>query len=141
MHARPTGTQQTPAGRLYAGRGRHEALEELNAAERLQSQMEGSHALASQVTGWLLATQARAGLPGEARAGIAALAEQEARSGEVRSADAAIYLEERQPTATLSALASVLHGTAPVVGYITVMEAHLLAGLAHRQLGDERAAN
>jgi LuxR family maltose regulon positive regulatory protein len=47
-------------GRLYAGRGRHhEALEELRAAERLQSHMEGSHALASQVTGWMLATQAR----------------------------------------------------------------------------------
>jgi LuxR family transcriptional regulator, maltose regulon positive regulatory protein len=129
-------------GRLFAGRGRHhEALQEITAAERLQSQMEGSHALASQVTGWLLATQARAGLPGEARAGIAALDEQEARSGEVRNADAVICLEEREPAAALRALASVLDGTAPVVGYPTVMEAHLLAGLAHRQLGDQRAAN
>jgi hypothetical protein len=34
-----------------------------------ESGLEGSHALASQVTGWLLATQARLGLPGEARAG------------------------------------------------------------------------
>ncbi len=48
-------------GMLHAGRGRHhEALEEFGAAEHLQSQLEGSHALASQVTGWLLATQARA---------------------------------------------------------------------------------
>ena len=38
-------------------------------------------------------------------------------------------------------MASVLDGTAPVTGYVTVMEAHLLAGLAHRQLGDHRAAN
>ena len=129
-------------GRLYAGRGRHhEALEELSAAERLQSQMEGSHALASQVTGWMLATQARAGLPGEARARLAALDEQEARSGEVRNADAVICLAEGNPAAALSALASVLDGTAPVIGYTTVMEAHLLAGLAHRQLGDQRAAN
>jgi LuxR family transcriptional regulator, maltose regulon positive regulatory protein len=129
-------------GRLYAGRGRHhEALEELNAAERLRSQMEGSHALASQVTGWLLATQARAGLPGEARARLAALDEQEARSGEVRSADAVICLAEGEPAAALSALASVLDGTAPVVGYTTLIEAHLLAGLAHRELGDQRAAN
>ena len=129
-------------GRLYAGRGRHhEALEELSAAERLQSQMEGSHALASQVTGWTLATQARAGLPGEARAGLAALDEQEARSGEVRTADAVICLAEGQPAAALSAVASVLDGTAPVMGYTTVMEAHLLAGLAHRQLGEQRAAN
>ena len=129
-------------GRLYAGRGRHrEALEELSAAECLQSQMAGSHALASQVTGWRLATQARAGLPGTARAGLAALDEQEARSGDVRNADAVICLAEGDPAAALSALASVLDGTAPVIGYPTVMEAHLLAGLAHRQLGDQRAAN
>jgi LuxR family maltose regulon positive regulatory protein len=129
-------------GRLYAGRGRHrEALEELSAAERLQSQMEGSHAMASQVTGWMLATQARAGLPGEARARLAALDEQEARSGEVRNADAVICLAEGEPAAALSALASALDGTAPVMGYPTVMEAHLLAGLAHRHLGEQRAAN
>ena len=129
-------------GRLYAGRGRHhEALEELSEAERLQSQMEGSHAMASQVTGWMLATQARAGLPGEARARLAALDEQEARSGEVRNADAVICLAEGEPAAALSALASALDGTAPVMGYTTVMEAHLLAGLAYRQLGEQRAAN
>ena len=52
------------SGMLQAGRGRHhEALEEFSAAEHLGSQLEGSHALASQVTGWMLATQARAGLP------------------------------------------------------------------------------
>ena len=49
------------SGILHAGRGRHhEALEEFGAAEHLRSQLEGSHALASQMTGWLLATQARA---------------------------------------------------------------------------------
>ena len=35
----------------------------------------------------------------------------------------------------------VLDGTAPVIGDVTVVEAHLLAGLAHRELGDQRAAN
>jgi len=29
----------------------------------------------------------------------------------------------------------------PVIGYVTMVEAHLLAGLAHRELGDQRAAN
>jgi LuxR family maltose regulon positive regulatory protein len=38
-------------------------------------------------------------------------------------------------------VADVLDGTAPVLGDVTVMEAHLLAGLAHRQLGDQRAAS
>ena len=59
----------------------------------------------------------------------------------MRNADAAICLAEDEPAAALSALASVLDGTAPVIGYTTVMEAHLLAGLAHRQLGDQHAAN
>jgi len=36
---------------------------------------------------------------------------------------------------------AVLDGTAQVIGYLTVVEAHLLAGLAHRDLGDQRAAN
>jgi len=129
-------------GFLLAGRGRHrEALEEFRAAERPRAELEGPHALANQATGWMLATQARAGLPGEARAGLAALDEEEARSGEVRTGDAAICLAEGEPAAALSAVASVLDGTAPVIGYTTIMEAHLLAGLAYRQLGDQRAAN
>ena len=129
-------------GILHAGRGRHrEALEEFSAAERLRSQLEGSHALASQVTGWLLATQARLGMTGEARAWLAALDDERAGSGEIRNACAVICLAEGDPAAALGALQDVLDGTAPVIGYVTVVEAHLLAGLAHRQLGDQRAAN
>jgi LuxR family maltose regulon positive regulatory protein len=130
------------AGMLHAGRGRrHEALEEFSAAEHLASQLEGSQALASQVTGWLLATKARLGMPGEARALLAALDDERASSGEIRNARAVICLAEGDPAAALGAVADVLDGTAPVLGYGTVMEAHLLAGLAHRELGDQRAAN
>src|SRR5208282_4391794 len=130
------------AGILHAGRGRHhEAFEEFSAAEHLGSQLEGSHALASQVTGWLLATQARLGMTGEARAVLAALDDQRAGSGEIRNADAVICLADGDPAAALAAVQDVLDGTAPVIGYVTVVEAHLLAGLAHRELGDQRAAN
>ena len=130
------------AGMLHAGRGRrHEALEEFGAAEDLASQLEGSQALASQMTGWLLATQARLGLPGEARARLAALDDERAGSGEIRNARAVICLAEGDPADALGALRDVLDGTAPVLGYVTVVEAHLLAGLAHRELGDQRAAN
>ena len=130
------------AGMLHAGRGRHhEALEEFGAAEHLASQLEGSQALASQVTGWLLATQARAGLPGEARALLAALDDERASSGEIRNARAVICLADGDPAASPGRVADVLDGTAPVLGYTTVTEAHLLAGLAHRQLGDQRAAS
>ena len=129
-------------GRLHAGRGHHrEALEEFSTAEHLQSQLEGSHALASQVTGWMLATEARLGMTGEARAALAALDDERANSGEIRNARAAICLTEGDPAGALGALADVLDGTAPVIGYITVVEAQLLAGLAHRALGDQRAAN
>jgi LuxR family maltose regulon positive regulatory protein len=130
------------AGLLHACRGRHrEALEEFTAAEHLRSQLEGSHALAAQVTGWLLATQARLGMTGEARALLAALDDERAGSGEIRNARAVICLGEGNPAAALAATADVLDGTAPVVGYVTVVVTHLLAGLAQRQLGDQRAAN
>jgi LuxR family transcriptional regulator, maltose regulon positive regulatory protein len=129
-------------GILQASRGRHhEALGEFTAAERLRSQLEGSHALASQVTGWMLATQARLGMPGEARAALATLDDERASSGEIRNARAVIFLAEGDPAGALDALADVLDGTAPVIGYVTVVETHLLAGLAHRELGDQRAAN
>jgi LuxR family maltose regulon positive regulatory protein len=52
-----------------------------------------------------------------------------------------ICLEERDPAGALGALRDVLDGTAPVIGYVTVIEADLLAGLAYRELGDQRAAN
>ena len=129
------------AGMLHAARGRRrEALEEFGEAEHLASQLEGSQALASQVTGWMLATQARLGLPGEARDALAALDDEQASSGEIRNARAVICLAEGDPAAALAAVADVLDGTAPVLGYVTVVEAHLLAGLAHRELGDQRAA-
>jgi len=130
------------AGILHAGRGRHrEALEEFRAAEHLGSQLEGSQALASQVTSWMLATQARLGMSGEARAAIAALADERASSGEIHNARAVICLTEGDPAGALGAVREVLDGTAPVLGYVTVVEADLLAGLAYRELGDQRAAN
>ena len=130
------------AGILHAGRGRHrEALEEFDAAEHLGSQLADSQALATRTTRWLLATQARLGMTGEARALLAALDDERASSAEIRNALAVICLAEGEPAAALAAVADVVDGTAPVLGYVTVMEAHLLAGLAHRQLGDQRAAS
>jgi LuxR family transcriptional regulator, maltose regulon positive regulatory protein len=127
---------------LRACRGRlQEAFEEFSAAERLRSQLEGSHALESQVTGWMVATVARLGRPGDARAALAALDDERAGSGEILNARAVIWLAEGDPAAALGAMRPVLDGTAPVIGYPTVVEAHLLAGLAHRELGDQRAAN
>ncbi len=127
---------------LHACRGRlHEAFEEFSAAEQQRSQLEGSHALASQVTGWRLATLARLGRPGDARAALEALDDERAASGEILNAYAVICLAEGDPAAALVAVQPVLDGTAPVIGYVTAVEAHLLAGLADRELGNQRAAN
>jgi len=130
------------AGLLHAGRGRnHEALEEFGAAEYLGSQLADSQALATRTTRWLLATQARLGMTGHARALLEALDDERASSGEIRNTLAVICLAEGDPAAALDAVADVLDGTASVLGYVTVMEAHLLAGLAYRELGDRPAAN
>ena len=52
-----------------------------------------------------------------------------------------ICLAEGDPAGALSAVQDVLDGSAPVIGYVTVVEAHLLARLAYRELGDQRAAD
>jgi len=128
-------------GMLHAGRGHHHgALEEFSAAEQLQSRL-GPHALASLVTGWRLATQARLAMADAARAALVGFPSEQAGSGEVRNARAVIGLAERDPGAALDALAGVLDHTAPVIGDVTIIEAHLLAALAHRALGDLRASN
>jgi LuxR family maltose regulon positive regulatory protein len=129
-------------GMLHAGRGcPQQALEEFRAAGRLQPQLASPLSLESQLTGWTLATQARLGLAGEARAGLAALADDPAGAGELRNARAVICLADGDPAGALGALREVLDGTAPVTGYGTVVEAQLLAGLASGALGDRRAAD
>ena len=128
-------------GALLAGRRRlREALAEFIAVEHLQAQLEGSHALAGQLTSWRLATQARLGQLSEARASLAALDPDLAGYGEIDNARAAICLAEGDPAAALTPIQRVLSGVAPVIGYVTVVEAHLLAALAYRELGDQRAA-
>jgi LuxR family maltose regulon positive regulatory protein len=129
-------------GLLLSGRrSQREALAEYSAAEHLQAQLEGSHALATQLTSFRLATQARLGQHRAARASLAALDDDLASSGEISNARAAICLAEGNPAAALAAAQDVLDGTTPVIGYVTVVEANLLAALAHRELGDQRAAS
>jgi LuxR family maltose regulon positive regulatory protein len=129
-------------GMLHLGRGcLREALEVFRAAGRLQPQLANSLAMGRQMTGWTLATQARLGLVGEARAALAALADDQAGAGEIRNARAVICLADGDPAGALDALREVLAGTAPVIGSVTVIEAELLAGLASGALGDRRAAD
>ena len=129
-------------GMLWSGRRRQrEALAEYSAAEDLQAQLDGSHALMRQLTSWKLATQARLGQVGEAQASVAALDGDLAGTGEVGNARAVICLAQGNPAAALVAVHDVLNGLAPAIGYVTLVESNLLAGLAHRALGDQRAAS
>jgi LuxR family maltose regulon positive regulatory protein len=128
-------------GLLLSGRRKHrEALAEYCAAEDLQAQLESTHALAGQLTSWRLATQARLGQHAEARASLAALDPDLASCGEISNARAAICLAEGNPSAALAAVQDVLGGKAPAIGYVTIVEANLLAALTNRELGDQRAA-
>jgi LuxR family maltose regulon positive regulatory protein len=136
-------------GMLHAGRGQHQsALEEFTAAAQAQSRLTGVHALAPRITGWLAATQARLGRADEARAtlsGSPAEPEQigriyEGQDGAIFNAWAVLRLTEGDPTGALEALRGVLDTTPPAAPPFTLVETHLLAGLAHLELGDRKAA-
>lgn len=128
-------------GMLHAGRGRNpEAAADFAEAQALQSQLSHPHALTSYVTGWLLATQARLGLAADARGFLETLGGPLIDTGELRNARAAICLADGDPTGALDAVAPVVDETASAVYVATLVEARLLAALAHRELGEHKAA-
>ncbi len=136
-------------GMLHGGRGQHQsALEAFAAAARMESRLSGVHALAPRITGWLAAAQARLGIPDEARATLAEYSAEpeqigliyDGQMGAIYNARAVICLTEGDPAGALDALRGVLDATPPVVQAFTVVESHLLAGIAHLSLGDRSAA-
>jgi LuxR family transcriptional regulator, maltose regulon positive regulatory protein len=127
-------------GMLHAGRGQHQAaLEAFAAAARAQSLLTGVHALATPVVGWLAATQARLGLPDEARATLTGFSAEHERMDFMYNARAVICLAEGDPSTALDLLRGVRDITSPAHAF-TLVEAHLLAGTAHLSLGDRNAA-
>jgi LuxR family transcriptional regulator, maltose regulon positive regulatory protein len=136
-------------GMLHAGRGQHRsALEEFAAAARAQSLLTGVHALAPRITGWLAATQARLGMRDEALATLTEFSAEPAQigaiydgqMGAIYNARAVICLAEGDPAAALNALGGVLDVAPPGVPAFTLVETHLLAGIAHLYMGDRNAA-
>jgi LuxR family maltose regulon positive regulatory protein len=136
-------------GMLHAGRGHHQAAgEEFAAAARVQSRLTGVHALTPRITGWLAAEQARLGLLDEARATLTGGSAEPERlggiydgqMGAIYNARAVICLSEGDPAGALDAVQGVLDTTPPVAPAFTVVESHLLAGIAHLDLGDRSAA-
>jgi LuxR family maltose regulon positive regulatory protein len=127
-------------GMLHAARGQQQsALEAFTAAAHAQSLLTGVHALAPRITGWLAATQARLGMPDEARATLAGFTAEPGRTGAISNARAWICLVAGDAGMALEVLQEVRDTTAPVEPF-TLVEAHLLAGTAHLRLGDRNAA-
>jgi LuxR family maltose regulon positive regulatory protein len=115
-------------------------MEAFAAAARVESRLTGVHALASLITPWLAATQARLGRTDEARASLAAFSAMPERMGDVHNAQAAIFLAEGDPAAAVDELRGVLDRTAQIAPTFKLVESHLLAGIAHLRLGDSKAA-
>ncbi len=128
-------------GMLHSGRGQQQsALEAFAAGARAQSLLTGVHALATPVVGWLAATQARLGMPDEARATLTGFSAEHERMGFIYNARAVICLAEGDPSTALDLLQDVRHAP-PLAGpAFTLVETHLLAGTAHLRLGDRNAA-
>jgi LuxR family maltose regulon positive regulatory protein len=136
-------------GMVHAARTQHQlALEEFAAAAQAQSLLTGVHALAPRITGWLAATQARLGMPEEARATLTEFPAEpgqigaiyDGQMGAIYNARAVICLAEGNPATALDAVGGVLDNTPSVVPTFTLVETHLLAGTAHLCLGDRTAA-
>jgi len=123
-------------GMLRAARGDHEgALEQLELADLNQSLLECEHVLAGHVSGWLASTQARLGRQQEARLSLGALPDVRSGKAEIQTAWAVIHLSETEPEAALDSLHAVFSDEAPLGHPITLVEAHILAGQAFRQMG------
>jgi LuxR family transcriptional regulator, maltose regulon positive regulatory protein len=132
----------TVNGMLHAGRGQNRlAYEEFEAAAQAQSRLSGVHAFAAGITAWHATTQARLGMPDEARASLTGSSAEREHTTGISNARAVISLAEGDPAAALEVLREV-QDAAPANScppYVLV-EAHLLAGTAYLRLGDRDAA-
>ncbi len=125
-------------GQLRAGRGEHQpALESLTAAVRAQSLLTGVHILAPVIAEWL----ARLGMPDEARATLEEFSAEHEWLDAIDLARAAISLAEGDPATTLAVLGDVQRMSPPLGSpAYALVEAQVLAGLAHLARGDRDAA-
>ena len=125
-------------GMLHAGRGEHQrAREALTGAVRAQSLLTGVHIAAPVIAEWL----ACLGMPDEARATVDGFSTKHEWIDAVDLARAAISLAEGDPATALASLGDVQRMTLPP-GFpaYALVEAHVIAGLAHLALGDRNAA-
>ena len=132
----------TVTGMLHAGRGQNQlAFGEFEAAAQAQARLCGVHAFAAGITAWRAATQARLGMPDEARLSLTGFSAESDRLAGISNARAVIWLVEGDPATALEVLRDVQDVTpANSCPPYVLVEAHLLAGIAHLRLGDRNAA-
>jgi LuxR family transcriptional regulator, maltose regulon positive regulatory protein len=125
-------------GMLHAGRGEPKsALEALTAAVQAQALLTGVHILAPVIAEWL----AILGMPDEARATLDEFSTEHEWIDAIDLARAAISLAEGDPATALAVLGDVQRMLPPPGSpAYALVEAHLLAGLAHMALADRIAA-
>src|SRR4051812_42171584 len=117
------------AGQLHAGRGHHQsALEEFAAAARAESHLTGSPCPTARIVAWLASTQARLGMPDEARATLAGVSAEPGRMGPIHNARAVVCIEGGDSAGALEVLRDVPDITPPIGPAFTLVETHLLAG-------------
>ena len=121
-------------GMLHAGRGQHQsALEAFAAAAQAQSLLTGVHILAPRITEWLAATQARLGMPDEARATLTGFSAEPERMGWMpltTRVQRSAWRRETPPRRWMYS-ETFRTSTPPAGPAFTLVEAHLLAGIAH----------
>jgi LuxR family transcriptional regulator, maltose regulon positive regulatory protein len=118
-----------------------DALAASLAAERLAGRLAAPHPLTKPVRLLLMRALVRLGQTENAEQAIARLGVHERGQGEARIVTAVLRLAQKDPHATLAALAPVLAGTAPVGWPASLVEASLLEAIARDALGDQDAAH
>jgi LuxR family transcriptional regulator, maltose regulon positive regulatory protein len=124
------------AGMLDAARGEQQrALEALQLALECDSQIQGEHVLAAQLSGWLICTYVRLDRLELAQRTLDRLSPTLRQTGEVQVAAAYCHLSQGDAPGALRVIESAPAGTwAGKLGSAAV-ERHLVAGLAQLELG------
>jgi LuxR family transcriptional regulator, maltose regulon positive regulatory protein len=129
------------AAMLHAARSEEQrSLEELELAGESQALVEDEHVLAPLVSAWLASTLARLGRPEQARTFLESIPAGRADAGEIRAARATVSFAAGDAGAALAEVQTVMDGTSTVIGAFTLVEANLIAGLAHLELGSRGEA-
>jgi LuxR family maltose regulon positive regulatory protein len=122
--------------------GRHDAaLSSFRAADRLAKSLVTPHTLAPRLRSHLLQTLVRMGETRRVEQALAGLDGTERERGEIRIAEAALRLAQKDPKEATAVLAPVINGSVPLrSAHLWEVQAFLLQAISADALGDAGAA-